>query len=165
MPFFADILAEVDARYPGLEEARRIHEIVRRSITRMVEDVIGEAVRRLERLAPQSAEDIRRAGEPVVTFSPTMTAREKEVKSFLFANLYRHESVLAVRREVAAVVRELFAAYMDDPGKMPEEWRRGLDDADADRRARRVCDFIAGMTDRFAIEEHARLFDHTPDLG
>ena len=165
VPFFADILAEVDARYPGLEEARRIHEIVRRSITRMVEDVIGEAVRRLERLAPQSVEDIRRAGEPVVTFSDAMAAREKQVKAFLFANLYRHESVLAVRREVAAVVRELFAAYMEDPARMPEEWRRGLDEADEARRARRVCDFIAGMTDRFAIEEHGRLFDHTPDLG
>jgi len=99
-----------------------------------------------------------------VTFSDAMAARESEVKAFLFANLYRHESVLAVRREVAAVVRELFAGYMADPQRMPEEWRRGLDAADEARRARRVCDFIAGMTDRFAIEEHLRLFDRTPDL-
>jgi dGTPase len=165
VPFLARILEEVDARYPQLEEARRIHEIVRRSITRMVEDVIGESLRRLAALSPGDAEDIRAAGAPVVAFSEEMAAREREVKAFLFANLYRHETMLAVRRQVAGVVRDLFKAYMAEPAELPEEWRRGLEQDDDTRRARRVCDFIAGMTDRFAIDEHRRLFDHTPDLG
>lgn len=165
VPFLARILEEVDARYPQLEEARRIHEIVRRSITRMVEDVIGESLRRLAALSPGDVEDIRAAGAPVVAFSEEMAAREREVKAFLFANLYRHETMLAVRRQVAGVVRDLFKAYMAEPAELPEEWRRGLEQDDDTRRARRVCDFIAGMTDRFAIDEHRRLFDHTPDLG
>lgn len=165
VPFLARILDEVDARYPQLEEARRIHEIVRRSITRMVEDVIGESLRRLAALSPADAEGIRAAGAPVVAFSEEMAAREREVKAFLFANLYRHETMLAVRRQVAGVVRDLFGAYMAKPAELPEEWRRGLEQDDETRRARRVCDFIAGMTDRFAIDEHRRLFDHTPDLG
>ncbi|WP_428696997.1 deoxyguanosinetriphosphate triphosphohydrolase [Stappia sp.] len=165
VPFLARILEEVDARYPQLEEARRIHEIVRRSITRMVEDVIGESLRRLAALSPGDAEDIRAAGAPVVAFSEEMAAREREVKAFLFANLYRHETMLAVRRQVAGVVRDLFKAYMSEPAELPEEWRRGLEQDDDTRRARRVCDFIAGMTDRFAVDEHRRLFDHTPDLG
>ncbi|GGE80771.1 deoxyguanosinetriphosphate triphosphohydrolase [Stappia taiwanensis] len=165
VPFFASILDEVDARYPNLEEPRRIHEIVRRSITRMVEDVIREAVTRIAAAAPASVEDVRAAPGALVAFSAEMARAEGEVKAFLFANLYRHPDVLAVRRKVSQVTRELFEAYFADPALMPEEWRRGLEDAATDRRARRVCDFIAGMTDRFAMDEHRRLFDHTPDLG
>jgi len=165
VPFLADILAEVDARYPDLETPRRIHEIVRRSITRMVEDVIAESVRRIAELTPSSVEDIRQAGRPIVTFSEGMRSAEKGVKAFLFANLYRNEAVLAVRRQVSAVVRELFDAYVARPQDMPEEWRRGVGPDEPDRLARRVCDFVAGMTDRFAIDEHRRLFDHTPELG
>jgi dGTPase len=165
VPFLARIRGEVLERYPGLEPARQIHEIVRRSITRMVEDVIGEALRRLAALDPTSPDDIRNAGDAVVAFSATMAQEEREVKRFLFANLYRHESVLAVRREVAQVVRDLFARYSAEPQEMADEWRHGLEGASPDRLARRVCDYVAGMTDRFAIDEHRRLFDRSPDLG
>jgi dGTPase len=165
VPFLARIRGEVLQRYPDLEPVRQIHEIVRRSITRMVEDVIEESVRRIAALAPRSVEDIRNAGHAVVDFSPSMAREEKEVKAFLFANLYRHESVLAVRRQVAQVVRDLFALYLERPEEMNAEWRSGLEGATPEKRARRVCDFVAGMTDRFAIDEHRRLFDHTPELG
>ncbi len=165
VPFLAEILADVDAKYPGLEESRRIHEIVRRSITRMVEDVIGEAMRNLSEVAPQSAQDIRMAGRCLVGFSEDMTRSEREVKEFLFARVYRHEDVLAVRRLVARVVRELFGKFHSEPDLMPSPWNLGLADLDASGVARRVCDYIAGMTDRYAIEEHRRLFDDTPDLG
>ncbi|MGS4883843.1 deoxyguanosinetriphosphate triphosphohydrolase [Roseibium sp. MB-4] len=165
VPFLADILAEVDHKYPGLEETRRIHEIVRRSITRMVEDVIQEGVRNISELDPQSVEDVRAAGECLVGFSPAMTAAEKEVKRFLFARVYRHEDVLSVRRLVARVVRDLFARLLAEPDLMPAPWDKGLESLDETSRARRVCDYIAGMTDRYAIEEHRRLFDDTPDLG
>jgi dGTPase len=165
VPFLADILAEVDHKYPGLEETRRIHEIVRRSITRMVEDVIQEGVRNISELDPQSVEDVRSAGKCLVGFSPAMTAAEKEVKRFLFARVYRHEDVLSVRRLVARVVRDLFARLLAEPDLMPAPWDKGLESIDETSRARRVCDYIAGMTDRYAIEEHRRLFDDTPDLG
>ncbi|KND16384.1 deoxyguanosinetriphosphate triphosphohydrolase [Pannonibacter phragmitetus] len=165
VPFLADILQEVDSRYPGLDEPRRIHEIVRRQITRMVEDVIREGIRRLRELQPKSAEDIRRAGHAVLDFSAEMSKAEKEVKRFLFARMYRHPDVLSVRKLVARITRELFAHYMATPADMPREWAAGAADLAPEARARRVCDFIAGMTDRYAIEEHRRLFDDTPDLG
>ncbi|WP_417670482.1 deoxyguanosinetriphosphate triphosphohydrolase [Roseibium sp.] len=165
VPFLASILEEVDRRYPGLEESRRIHEIVRRSITRMVEDVISEAMRRLKDAAPGSVDDVRNAGRCLVDFSPQMASAEKEVKTFLFARVYRHEDVLAVRKQVARVVRELFAKFLVSPDLMPAPWCNGLDSLNEDQLARRVCDYIAGMTDRFAMDEHRRLFDDTPELG
>ncbi|WP_428641459.1 deoxyguanosinetriphosphate triphosphohydrolase [Roseibium sp.] len=165
VPFLADILSEVDAKYPGLEESRRIHEIVRRSITRMVEDVIREAIRNLAEVEPRSVHDIRMAGRCLVGFSAEMAAAEREVKRFLFARVYRHEDVLAVRRLVAKVVRDLFGRFHSDPSLMPSPWNVGLENLADKEIARRVCDYIAGMTDRYAIEEHRRLFDDTPDLG
>ena len=165
VPFLADILADVDKKYPGLEESRRIHEIVRRSITRMVEDVIRESVANLSGLEPQSAQDIRLAGKGLIGFSAEMTAAEKEVKRFLFARVYRHADVLAVRKLVARIVKELFGKYQSEPELMPHPWNVGLDALDDTETARRICDYIAGMTDRYAIEEHRRLFDDTPDLG
>ena len=165
VPFLAEILAEVDARYPGLEESRRIHEIVRRSITRMVEDVIDEAYSRLSDLAPASADDVRAAGRCMVYFSKAIAEQEKELKRFLFARVYRHEDVLSVRRQVARVVRELFDRFRERPSIMPSPWRDNLEALSEDQIARRVCDYIAGMTDRFAMDEHRRLFDDTPELG
>lgn len=165
VPFLSEILSEVDGKYPGLEEGRRIHEIVRRSITRMVEDVIGEAVRNIEELNPRSVQDVRLAGRCLVRFADPMAKAEKEVKTFLFARVYRHEDVLAVRRLVSRVVRDLFYRFQSDPDIMPSPWNVGLQDIDENAVARRVCDYIAGMTDRYAIEEHRRLFDDTPDLG
>lgn len=165
VPYLAQILSEVDRKYPRLEESRRIHEIVRRSITKMVEDVIGEGMRNISALDPQSAQDIRLAGRCLVKFSDEMAAAEKEVKRFLFARVYRHEDVLAVRKLVARVVRDLFEKFQTDPDQMPEPWNIGLSSLSENEVARRVCDYIAGMTDRYAIEEHRRLFDDTPDLG
>jgi dGTPase len=107
---------------------------------------------------------MRRADGPVVSFSPAMAAADRDIKRFLFANMYRHPSVVVVRQQADQVVRDLFGRFRDDPGLMPEEWRRGLDDASQDRRVRRVADYIAGMTDRYALLEHRRLFDATPEL-
>ncbi|WP_299470588.1 deoxyguanosinetriphosphate triphosphohydrolase [uncultured Roseibium sp.] len=165
VPFLADILSEVDGKYPGLEEGRRIHEIVRRSITRMVEDVIRESIENLSDLAPESVQDIRNAGKCMVAFSNDMVTAEKEVKRFLFARVYRHDDVLAVRKLVARVVRDLFARFQSEPNLMPHPWNVGLATLNNNEIARRICDYIAGMTDRFAIEEHRRLFDDTPELG
>lgn len=165
VPFAAAILAQVRELYPQLDPVRTGHELVRRQITAMVEDVIGAAQANIAALRPRGPEDIHDAGRMVVCFSPTMAAREKELKSFLYANLYRHPDVLAIRRAAERIVGDLFDRYFEDPRLMPDGWREGLDRAEDRIKARDVADFLAGMTDTYALKEHRRLFDHTPDLG
>jgi len=164
LPFVGDILAEVDRLHPGLDPARRAHEVVRRLITRMIEDVLAESTRRLAAIAARSAADVRDAGGPVVAFSPAMTATDAAIKAFLLPRMYRHERVMRIMGDAERLVAELFAHYSAEPQALPEEWRHGLEGADGGQRARHIADFIAGMTDRFALMEHARLFDSTPEL-
>ncbi|MFH1797488.1 MAG: deoxyguanosinetriphosphate triphosphohydrolase [Pseudomonadota bacterium] len=161
----AAILAEVRGLYPALDPVRTGHELVRRQITRMVEDVIVTAQDRLAEAAPESADAVRGAGRAMVVFSSGMAAQEAELKAFLYRNLYRNPTVMAVRAQADDVLRDLFARYMADPGEMPEGWRGVLSGAADVVRARHVADFLAGMTDTYALKEHRRLFDHTPDLG
>lgn len=162
--FLDELLCEVDGRYPGLETQRRIHELTRRVITRFVEDVIREGERRLAELKPKRATDIRRAKSPMVCFSPAMAEADRTIKDFLFPHMYRHPRVVEVRRRAEAIVRDLFQRFTQDPAAMPDEWRAGLTGAETAKVARRVADYIAGMTDGYAILEHRRLFATTPDL-
>lgn len=164
VPFLADLLAEIDASHPGLDPSRRIHELVRRVITRFVEDVLAESARRLAALKPASADDLRRAAAPVIAFSEPIAAADRAIKDFLFPNMYRHPRVVPVRAQADAIVRDLFHRYRADPTAMPEEWRVDLSTLDEPRLARRIADFIAGMTDRYAHLEHQRLFAATPPL-
>jgi dGTPase len=158
------ILRTVRERYPALDPVRTGHELLRRQITIMVEDVIGTAMQRLDDLDPQSADDVRGAGRSIVGFSPGIAAAEAELKAFLFRNLYRHEAVMRVREEADRILRRLFHAYLDNPRAMPEGWREGLDRASDKVKARHVADFLAGMTDTYAVKEYTRLFDQSPDL-
>ncbi|MFC4171681.1 deoxyguanosinetriphosphate triphosphohydrolase [Microvirga sp. GCM10011540] len=164
VPFLDGLLREIDARYPGLELSRRIHELTRRVITRFVEDVVAEGERRIAALAPESAEAVRRAGETVICFSRDMTQADAAIKRFLYAHMYRHPKVMKVRAEADDVLRDLFRRFRAEPESMPEEWQADLPRDDEARLARRVADYIAGMTDRYALLEHRRLFDVTPDL-
>ncbi len=164
VPFAGGIVREICRLYPGLEPARFAHELIRRLITWMIEDVAAESVRRLVPLAPQSADEVRQAPGAVIGFSSAMAEAERGIKDFLFPRMYRHERVMRVMGEAAGVVQDLFRHFMARPDDMPEEWRSGLAEADPAVRARRVGDFIAGMTDRFALEEHRRFFDLTPEL-
>jgi dGTPase len=164
VPFLKGLLHEIDGRYPGLETSRRIHELTRRVITRFVEDAVAESEQRLTSLAPQNADQIRRAGEAVVSFSGAMRDADASIKSFLYPRMYRHPKVMKVRRQADDVVRDLFCRFMAEPGALPDEWRANLPLNDEARLARRVADYIAGMTDGFALVEHRRLFDVTPDL-
>jgi dGTPase len=159
------ILREVRKRYPALDPVRTGHELMRRQITLMVEDVIAAASANLARLKPESADAVRAAGEAIVTFTSAMTAQEKELKAFLYAHLYRHPEVMRVRVDAERIVRDLFDVYFNDPRAMPDGWREGLDRAEDRIKARHVADFLAGMTDTYALKEHRRLFDHTPDLS
>ena len=159
------ILKAVRECYPALDAVRTGHELMRRQITRMVEDVIVTAHANLARIQPQSAGDVRGAGETIVRFSTEMAAAEKELKAFLYEHLYRHSEVMRVRERADLIVRQLFDVYFADPRAMPDGWREGLDRAEERVKARYVADFLAGMTDNYAIREHQRLFDHTPDLS
>jgi dGTPase len=161
----ASILTEVRGLYPALDPVRTGHELMRRQITIMVEDVIAATTTRLQRVKPGSADEVRGAGETLVAFSAGLAAAEKELKAFLYKNMYRAEEVMRVRADAEGVVGNLFDAYFADPRKMPDGWREGLDRAEDRIKARHVADFLAGMTDTYALKEHRRLFDHTPDLG
>lgn len=163
--FLKEIIDEIDARHPGLEKPRLVNEVVRRVITRMIEDVIGEALRRLDATRPASADALRLAGRPMIAFSDGVANADRAIKTHLWHNVYRHPRVMQVMTAAEGVVERLFERYWRDPEALPVEWRRGLDASDSDRRARRIADFLAGMTDRYALREHQRLFDASPDLG
>ena len=164
VPFLAELLDDVDRRYPGLDLSRRVHELTRRVITRLVEDVVAESGRRIEAATPRHADDLRRAAGPVVAFSGPMAAADAAIKAFLHPNLYRHPGLMKVRADAGEVMRDLFRRFTAEPSAMPEEWRGDLADGDEMRLARRVSDYIAGMTDRYALQEHRRLFVSTPSL-
>jgi dGTPase len=161
--FLDEILREIDSRYPGLETSRRIHELTRRVITRFVEDAIADSERRLAALAPTHADEIRRAGEAVLCFSGPIREADAGIKGFLYPHMYRHPDVMRVRRQADEIVRDLFRRFMAEPAALPEEWRADLP-GEEPRLARRVADYIAGMTDGFAVLEHQRLFPATPSL-
>ncbi|MCA1953096.1 MAG: deoxyguanosinetriphosphate triphosphohydrolase [Hyphomicrobiales bacterium] len=163
VPFLAAILYEIDRLHPDLDEGRRGHEIMRRVITRLVEDVASESERRLVALAPLSAEDIRAAGAPVIAFSASMAEGEAALKDFLFTRMYRHPRVNRLREAAARIIEDLFRRFLAEPAEMGED-HPDAGHNDPARLPRRVADHIAGMTDRFAIQEHGRLFDQTPAL-
>ncbi|OJY35660.1 MAG: deoxyguanosinetriphosphate triphosphohydrolase [Rhizobiales bacterium 65-9] len=163
-PFLDGLLSDIAALHPGLDRSRTIHELGRRVITRMVEDLGAETARRAAELAPSSADDVRNAGKPIASFSAPMTEAEASLKKFLYAAMYRHPNVMRIRRDADRVVADLFDRFMAEPGLMPGDWSAGVEAMGEARRARRVCDYIAGMTDRYALNEHRRLFDDTPDL-
>ena len=162
VPLVGDLLRDIDAGHLGLDPAHRGHELIRRLITRMIEDVIAESRRRLSALAADSADAVRAAGAPVIAFSTGFKQADAAIKAFLLPHMYRHERVMRVMGEAEGVLTALFGAYSHDVRELPAEWRHDLDDAHA--RARRIADFIAGMTDRYALIEHARLFATTPEL-
>ena len=161
VPFAAGLLAEIDALHPGLEEPRVIHELTRRVITRFIEDAIGESGRRIAAARVTSPEAVLAAGRTLVGWSAALEAADRDIKAFLFARMYRHPEVRKVRDRADAIVRRLFKAYMSDPSAMPPDWALKAGQG----RAQAAADYIAGMTDRFAIAEHARLFDGGSDLG
>jgi dGTPase len=164
LPLAGDVLREIAAGHPGIEPARRVHEFVRRLITRMIEDVMAESRRGLAALDARSADDVRLADRPVVGFSPAMAEADRAIKDFLFPRMYRHRRIMKIMGEAEGVLRDLFERYAAEPAELPADWRQALSAEDAGARARLIADFIAGMTDRYALIEHARLFASTPEL-
>jgi dGTPase len=165
VPFIARVLAEVQTSYPELEETRLIHELVRRVITRFVEDAIAESAGRIERLAPADIDAIRGADRPVIAFSAEMQNAVQEVKAFLFAHMYRAPQVLPARDEATRVVTRLFGKLIAEPEFMPPDWVLQATSAQTEaKRARVIADYIAGMTDRYAVMRYRRFFDDPVDL-
>ncbi|MDB5368036.1 MAG: dNTP triphosphohydrolase [Rhodospirillales bacterium] len=159
LPLVGPILNEVLGQWPGLEQGRLIHETTRRMIDRMVNDILAETRRRLDQLRPASAEAVRAAGRPMVTFSDEMQPQQQAVRKFLYDRVYRDFRVNRMRRKVRGVLTDLFDLYMDDTSCLSPEWRAQAETGGATHRARTIADYVAGMTDRFAIDEHRRLFD------
>jgi dGTPase len=159
-----DIVREIDAQFPALDSAHRVHETVRHLITRMIEDVIAETGWRVAALKLGSAADVRHGLQAMVAFSPTMEEADADIKGFLRPRMYRHVRVMRVMDEAQAVVRDLFAHYTETPSDLPAEWAHAAALTDESARARHIADYIAGMTDRYALIEHAKYFKATPEL-
>ncbi len=158
LPIVGDCYSEVDQKYPGLDAYRRRHEALRRVFGVMVADVIDTSTKLIAASGAQSVEDIRNLGYPVVRFSDDLWERLREIRAFLFSRMYRAPSVMKVRAEVGKVVEELFPIYLSDPKQMPARWHEDIEAAQGETAlARIVSDYIAGMTDRFALQDHARL--------
>ncbi len=158
-PLVGPILAEVRRRHPDLAAPRVIHETIRRLIDHMVSDLLAETRRRLAALAPASPEQIRRAGRATVAFGADLADQERRLRQFLFQRMYRHYRVNRMMSKSARVVRDLFALFMAEPNCLPTAWQPPPGGDDDPARARLVADYIAGMTDRYALIEHGRLFD------
>jgi dGTPase len=146
------------------DEGRLIYEVTRRMITEMVGSVVAESRARLRALAPAGPDNIRRARSAVVGFSEGMSADIPALRAFLTQHVYRSGRVMEVMDKAAGIVGDLFARYIRDPAAMPEAWQAAAAGLPERRRARVIGDFVAGMTDRYAIAEHRRLFDATPEL-
>jgi dGTPase len=158
LPIIHDCFARVDTKYPGLNYYRRRHEALRRFFGILVEDVIEVAKKNLTEFSPGTVRDIRAAGRPMVQFSPEIWKDLKVIREFLFVRVYRAPSVVEMRVKVTKVVNELFPLFMEEPELLPKQWRKDVAECDGEiALARIVADYIAGMTDRFALQEHQRL--------
>jgi dGTPase len=158
LPVTGPAFAEVDRRWPGLDPGRRRHEALRRVFGVMVEDVIAVAEARLSASRPTSAQAIREMEGPIIRFSKPLFQNLKAIKTFLFHRMYRAPTVVVERARVTRVVNDLFPLFLKDPALLPAEWRADVAKAGNETAlARVVLDYVAGMTDRFALQEHARL--------
>jgi dGTPase len=162
VPLAGDALSKVLSLYPDLDQDRIVHETVRRVISGMVFDVISHTRQRAEAFKLRSVSDVRVLDEELVCFSPQMAENNRVLQSFLNGKMYRHEKVEEIMARARRVIADLFTAYMADPKLLPAAWQEGVELGEPCALARQVCDFIAGMTDRYALEQHKRLFDLDP---
>ncbi|MBB5072959.1 dGTPase [Bartonella callosciuri] len=164
IPLTAALLKDITNEHPQLDQARCGYTLVRRQITTMVEDVIKQSQENLARIKPTSINDVHQAKQTIVAFSPMMAVYEKELKDFLFKNLYYHDQVLKRRNAAKCIVQKLFDCYYKSPDKMPENWCKRTADLTSYELARLISDFLSGMTDHYALREYHRLFDHTDNF-
>lgn len=159
-PFVADHWAAVERRYPGVPRERQLAELIRSQIGFMVNDLLAETRQRLAGV--RSVEEVRGAGQPLVAFSPALAEAEREFKRFMYDKLYYHPEQLETARRARAVLAELYSAYSQQPVLMDESWIDTMPRHEPER-SRHIADYIAGMTDRYAITCHAQIYGRTPD--
>jgi len=161
LPLVGPIAKEVHKKYPKLDRTRRANETTRRLLGVMVQDVLDETNRRLAELNPQSPDDIRHAPQAMVAFSDEIHQNVLIIKKFLFKNLYYHPKVMRIRRKMSRVVSELFTTFRNEPNCLPTEWQEMIAKGGGTEavKIRAVLDYVAGMTDRYALQEHRKLFD------
>lgn len=162
MPLVGGALSDVLKLYPALERSRIIHETVRRVISGMVSDVIAQTKKNCAEVGVKSTDDVRSQKRAMAQFGTQMAENNRVLQAFLSLRMYRHERVLEIMDRAGRVIRDLFAAYMNDASLLPEDWRDDTLASDRNHYARQVCDFLSGMTDRFALDQHKRLFDLDP---
>jgi dGTPase len=164
LPLIGNIYTTIKKQHSGLEGGRLANEVTRHLIASMIDDVIAETDRRIVQNKITTIDEIRNSNSPIVGFSLQVAEADRAIKAFLTKHMYRQERVLAVMENAQNVLRSLFAHYFENIKDLPWDWTRGLKLDDPSIKARRIADFIAGMTDNFALTEHRRFFDSTPDL-
>ncbi|WP_374587647.1 deoxyguanosinetriphosphate triphosphohydrolase [Novosphingobium sp.] len=160
LDFVADQWRAIERKFPGAPQERRLRELVRSQIGLMVNDLIGETAVRAKGMA--SAAEVRGAGQATAAFSTGMAENERRLKAFMYARLYHHPQQLHTAERARAVTAELYAAYAQDPALMDAGWQASLPGQEP-QRSRHIADFIAGMTDRYAIAAHAKIYGRTPE--
>ena len=162
IPLVGDALADVLKLYPSLERSRIIHETVRRVISAMVADVVSTTKKNCTDAHVKSSGEVRNHARTLARFGGQMTENNRVLQAFLSNRMYRHERVLEIMERAQRVIRDLFEAYMNDAKLLPADWRDDQPTDDQQHYARQVCDFLSGMTDRFALDQHKHLFDLDP---
>ena len=164
IPLTAEMIAQIERRYPGLDDVRRGAELVRELISYLINAVISASTDALRAAHPKSVEEVRCHGSLLIAFPSEVANQEAQIKSFLKDRMYRHQRIMRIMGEAEQILFDLFSRYQNHPGDLPAEWRAPSGSPSETDRLRYIAHFIAGMTDRFAITEHQRLFDSTPDL-
>ncbi len=159
LPMTGDILRQIEATHGDIDPKLVRHELVREMISQMIRDVVGVVRGRLDEQKIETADDVRDLGAPLASFSAAMDEQHQTIKAFLYERVYRHHTVNGSMSKARRVMRDLFALMFAEPELLPENWRSRACAADETHQARIICDYLAGMTDRFAMEEHRRLFD------
>lgn len=158
LPLVGDIFRSVREDYPALNEGKIVSEAVRRLIGYWIDDLTAETRRRVEEYKPESAADVRAMPVPLVAFSESLERDQRALRAFLYERMYKHYKVNRMRSQAKRILNELFGLFMAEPETLPDLWRRDAEQATPVRRARLVCDYLAGMTDNYAIDLHRRLF-------
>ncbi len=159
LPLTGDILRDIEAAHGKIDEKLVRHELVREMISIMIADLVAVVRDGLEKDKIETADDVRQLGRALAVFSPEMEAKHREIKQFLYKRVYRHHTVNGSMSKARRIMRDLFDLYLAEPEVLPEDWRGMAMQDDETTKARIICDYMAGMTDRFAMEEHRRLFD------
>ena len=161
LPFIDSRWRAIFDRYPGARHETLLRELVREQIGAMVNDVIETTRARIIELGVETVDDVRNAGRTIGGFSDELAARERQLKVFMYANLYHHSEQLAAAERARVIIADLFSAYSNDTSLLPEEWRATVP-SDEPQRSRHIADFLAGMTDRFATTSHLAIFGKQP---